>query len=39
MWDSPVILTEVGRDMKRKRHAEKQTISILKLREVRRLDA
>ena len=33
MWDFPVILTEGGPDMKRKRYTEEQIISILKEHE------
>lgn len=33
MWDFPIILTEGGPDMKRKRYTEEQIISILKEHE------
>ena len=33
MWDFPIILTQGGPDMKRKRYTEEQIISILKEHE------
>ena len=33
MWDFPIILTQGGPDMKRKRYSEEQIISILKEHE------